>query len=65
MKWVKRILGVLISLQCIGLYSAMVRNISMHFDGWHNALGKGIFMGVVGTLFLVGGGFLIKSSFKD
>lgn len=65
MKWFKRILGFLICLQCIGLYSAMVRNIGLHFDGWNNALGRGVFMGVIGTLFLVFGGILIKSSLKD
>ncbi len=64
MKWVKRIIGLLIALQCIGLYGAAINNFNLYLQGWRGPLGKGIFMAILGTLFLAGGGYLIKSTFR-
>ena len=62
MKWFKRIVGILLSLQSIGFVSHVIQNVNMYLDGYNNVLGKAIFMGFIGLAFLIGGIMLFKST---
>ncbi len=65
MKWVHRIFGFLIALQCIGLYSGAIKDLSLHLQGWHGPLGKSILKAFLGTVFLAVGLYAIRYSFKS
>ncbi len=65
MKWVKRIVGFFISIQCVGLYSAAIGNMNRMANHMPNGgTGKSIYFAIIGTIFLSIGAFLIWSSFK-
>ena len=57
MKWVKRIIGFLLAIQCIGFYSAAINNFNLD-------LLKSIAMAILETVFLIIGVCIIILTFS-
>jgi len=65
MKWFKRIVGVLLSLQSISFISYIINDVNLYLlDGNSHALGRSIFMSSIGLAFLVSGIMLFRSTLK-
>ncbi len=66
MKWFKRIVGILLSLQSISFVSHVINDVNLYLlDGNSHALGRAIFMSAIGLAFLVGGIMLFRSTLKN
>ncbi len=65
MKWFKRIVGILLSLQSISFVSHVINDVNLYLlDGNSHALGRSIFMSSIGLAFLVSGIMLFRSTLK-
>ena len=54
--------GAFIALQSLPFFVRSLQNIGKFMDGWQGALGKGIFMGVLGLLIFLIGAWMLKSA---
>jgi len=65
MKWFKRIVGIVLSLQSISFVSHVINDVNIYLlNGNSHALGRSIFMSSIGLAFLVSGIMLFQSTLK-
>lgn len=65
MKFVKIVIGLLISSFCIGFYFSAYQDFNLYMQGWHGPLTKGIIKTGIGTVILTFGILVIKSAFTS